>query len=326
MILCNHQGAAAVGCSESPFERSYHMGVGIVFPGQGAQHASMGDPWRAHPAWPAVVVRAEDVLGRPVGDVLAGEAPERTRDAQLAVLLSSLLAWEAVRDEVPDVTAFAGHSLGQVTALIAAGVLTFEGGLRFALARADATQAAADRQPGGMAALLGGSEAQVDAACAAAPGACFMANDNAPGQVVIAGTIEGLDAGIEAAKAAGARKVVVLRVDGAFHTPLMNEARQALLPQAHAMAMRVPIAPVVGNGDAVPHEDADWADRLTDHLVQPVRWRQSLETMARLGVESLVEVGPGTTLAGMARRTIPDVPVRNVSTPADAGVRVEVDR
>jgi [acyl-carrier-protein] S-malonyltransferase len=307
-------------------ERSYHMGLGIVFPGQGAQQGGMGVPWRAHPAWDSVVMRAEDVLGQPVGDVLLGEAPKRTRDAQLAVLLTSLLGWEAVREQVPDVTAFAGHSLGQVTALIAAGVLAFEDGLRFALARADATQAAADRRPGGMAALLGGTDAQVDAACAAAPGACFMANDNAPGQVVIAGTIEGLDAGIEAAKAAGARKVVILRVGGAFHTPLMDEARQALLPQLRDMPMHAPSAAVVGNGDATSHEDADWADRLADHLVQPVRWRQSLETMARLGVDSLVEVGPGTTLAGMARRTVPDVRVRNVSTPADAGVPVEVDR
>ncbi|HEX2040119.1 MAG TPA: ACP S-malonyltransferase [Acidimicrobiales bacterium] len=302
------------------------MGVGIVFPGQGAQHEGMGLPWRAHAAWDAVVGRAEDVLGQPVGDVLLGDAPKRTRDAQLAVLLASLLAWEALRPEVPDVTAFAGHSLGQLTALIASGVLSLDDGLRFALARADATQAAADRRPGGMAALLGATEAQVDAACAAAPGSCFMANDNAPGQVVIAGTAEGLDAGIEAAKAAGARKVMVLRVGGAFHTPLMDDARQALRPTLEGMAMAPPSAPVVGNGDAAPHQDADWADRLADHLVQPVRWRQSLETMAHLGVDSLIEVGPGTTLAGMARRTTPDVPVRNVSTPADAGVPVEVDR
>src|SRR5688500_14166045 len=302
------------------------MGVGIVFPGQGAQHAGMGEPWRTHPAWSAVVERAEHVLEEPVGEVLLGDSPARTRDAQLAVLLTSLLAWEAVRDRVGDVTAFAGHSLGQVSALIASGVLAFEDGVRFALARADATQAAADKAPGGMAALLGVTEAQVDAACAAAPGACFMANDNAPGQVVIAGTVEGLDAGIEASKAAGARKVMLLRVGGAFHTPLMDEARHALRPLLQELPMAAPSAPVVGNGDAVPHVDADWSDRLADHLVQPVRWRQSLETMARLGVDSLIEVGPGTTLAGMAKRTIPEVPVRNVATPADAGVPVEVDR
>jgi [acyl-carrier-protein] S-malonyltransferase len=302
------------------------MGVGIVFPGQGAQHADMGGPWRAHPAWESVVGRAEDVLGEPVGEVLLGGTPERTRDAQLAVLLTSLLAWESLRDQVPEVTAFAGHSLGQVTALMAAGVLSFEDGVLFALARADATQAAADRHPGGMAALLGADHTQVDAACAAAPGACFMANDNAPGQVVLAGTVEGLDAGIEAARAAGARKVMILRVGGAFHTPLMDEARLALRPTLQGMAMAPPSAPVVGNGDAAPHDDAEWADRLADHLVQPVRWRQSLETMARLGVETLIEVGPGTTLTGMARRTVPDVSVRNVSTPEDAGVPVEVDR
>lgn len=304
------------------------MGVGIVFPGQGAQTAGMGEPWRAHPAWEAVVTRAEDTLERPVGDLLLGAAaPERTRDAQLSVLLASLLAWEGVRGEFPEVTCFAGHSLGQVAALIAAGALSFEDGVRFALARADATQTAADRRPGGMAALLGATEAQVDAACAAAPGACFVANDNAPGQVVIAGSIAGLDTGMEAAKAAGARKVLVLRVGGAFHTPLMDEAREALVPLLQETPFSPPTAPVVSNGDAAAHVDAEgWAARLADHLVQPVRWRESNRTMARLGIEALIEVGPGTTLTGMARRTIPEVPVRNVATPADLGLPAEADR
>lgn len=304
------------------------MGVGIVFPGQGAQHAEMGLPWRDHPAWDAVVTRAEAVLDRPVGELLLGPAPDRTREAQLTLLMASLLAWEALRERVGRVVCFAGHSLGQVTALIAAGVLAFEDGVRFALARADATQEAADRQPGGMAALLGATDEQVDAACAAAPGACFMANDNAPGQVVIAGTPDGLERGADAARAAGCRKVLSLRVGGAFHTPLMDGARQALRPLLRETPVAPPSAPVVSNGDAAPHTDAGgWRDRLADHLVQPVRWRQSLETIERLGVRAVIEVGPGTTLAGMARRTIPDVPVGNVAVPADVGTSlVEVER
>jgi [acyl-carrier-protein] S-malonyltransferase len=303
------------------------MGVGVIFPGQGAQTENMGEPWRAHAAWDAVVTRAEGATGRPVGELLLGPAPERTRDAQLAVLLASLLAWEAVREEVGRVTCFAGHSLGQVTALVAAGVLSFEDGLRFAVARADATQAAADARPGGMAALLGVTDEQVDAAVQAAPGECFIANDNAPGQVVLAGTPAGLVRGIEAARAAGCRKVLHLKVDGAFHTPLMEGARDALRPLLAELPVQVPAVAVVSNGDAQPHVDADgWRTRLADHLVQPVRWRSSLEAMARLGVEALVEVGPGAALAGMARRTVPDVPVRNVSTPGDLGVFVEVDR
>lgn len=301
------------------------MGVGIVFPGQGAQAADMGAPWRAHPAWDAVVGRAEAVVGAPLEHLLVGPPAERTREAQLSVLLTSLMAWEAVRDEVGAVTCFAGHSLGQVTALIAAGALDFEDGVRFALQRADATQAAADRRPGRMAALLGADDAQVEAACAAAPDACWPANDNAPGQVVIAGTPEGLAAAVDAARAAGVRKIMALNVGGAFHTPLMEEARQALAPVLAELSLAAGSAPVVSNGDGMPYADGEgWRSRLADHLVQPVRWRACLETIAGLGVSSLIEVGPGAALAGMAKRTVPHVPVRNVSTPADAGVTVEV--
>lgn len=301
------------------------MGVGIVFPGQGAQAADMGAPWRAHPAWDAVVGRAEVAVGAPLEHLLVGPPAERTREAQLSVLLTSLMAWEAVRHDVGEVTCFAGHSLGQVTALIAAGALDFEDGVRFALQRADATQAAADRRPGRMAALLGADDAQVAAACAAAPDACWPANDNAPGQVVIAGTPEGLATAVDAARAAGVRKILALNVGGAFHTPLMEEARQALAPVLAELSLDAGSAPVVSNGDGMPYADGEgWRSRLADHLVQPVRWRACLETIAGLGVSSLIEVGPGAALAGMAKRTVPHVPVRNVSTPADAGVTVEV--
>lgn len=301
------------------------MGVGVVFPGQGAQAADMGAPWRTHAVWDAVVGRAEAAVGASLEHLLVGPPAERTREAQLSVLLASLMAWEAVRDDIGEVTCFAGHSLGQVTALIAAGVLGFEDGVRFALQRADATQAAADRRPGRMAALLGADDDQVDAACAAAPDACWPANDNAPGQVVVAGTPEGLASAVAAARAAGVRKILPLNVGGAFHTPLMEEARQALVPVLVDLAFEAGSAPVVSNGDGVPYDDGDgWRGRLADHLVQPVRWRACLETIAGLGVSSLIEVGPGVALAGMAKRTVPHIPVRNVSTPADVGVTVEV--
>ena len=292
------------------------MAVGILFPGQGAQAPDMGSPWRAHPAWDSVVGRAEDVFGASLEPLLVGPAAERTRESQLGVLLASLLAWEAVRAEGHDVACFAGHSLGQVTALVAAGALSFEDGIRFAVARADATQAAADNRPGRMAALLGATDEQVAAACAAAPDACWPANDNAPGQVVVAGTPEGVELAVEAARAAGVRKVMPLNVGGAFHTPLMAEASDALRPVLAAVDFAPGSAPVVSNGDGLPYADGDeWRGRLVDHLVQPVRWRASLETIAGLGVDSLIEVGPGAALAGMARRTIPHIPVRNVSTP-----------
>ena len=151
--------------------------------------------------------------------------------------------------------AFAGHSLGQVTALIASGVLPFDDGVRFAAVRADRTQAAADATPGVMAALLGATLEQAEAA-AAASAECWIANDNAPGQVVLAGTPAGLDAGIAAAKAAGARTAKPLAVGGAFHTPLMQPAADALCDDLASVPLAAPTAPVVSNDDGEPYSDA----------------------------------------------------------------------
>ncbi|MGH2685450.1 MAG: ACP S-malonyltransferase, partial [Actinomycetota bacterium] len=190
------------------------MGVAVVFPGQGTQRSGMGEPWRDHPAW-TVVEQAEEALGERVGRLVIDAPPEtlsRTREAQLAVLLTSLMAWEAARPALNGSVAFAGHSLGQVTALIAAGVLTLDDGVRFAARRAEVTQAAADHRPGKMAALLGATVEQAEDACTAAPDACWLANDNAPGQAVIAGTPEGLEAAAERARELGVKKVMALNV------------------------------------------------------------------------------------------------------------------
>jgi [acyl-carrier-protein] S-malonyltransferase len=194
--------------------------------------------------------------------------------------------------------------------------------MRFAVARAEATQAAADRRPGRMAALLGATPAQL--AAATSVDGCWLANDNAPGQAVVAGTPEGVDAAIDAAKALGLRKAVPLSVDGAFHTQLMAGARADLQPVLASLTLSPPAAPVVSNGDALAHRDgAGWRVRLADHLVSPVRWRDSLTTLAGLA-EGFVEVGPGGLLSGMARRTVPASPIRNVAVPADAALLVEV--
>jgi [acyl-carrier-protein] S-malonyltransferase len=291
-----------------------------MFPGQGAQRQGMGADWRDHDAW-YVVEDAEAVLERPLEGLLLEQPLDRTADAQLAVLLCSLMAWEVARPVVPQVVAFAGHSLGQLSALIAAGTLSFEDGVRLAARRAEVTQAAADRHPGRMAALLGAGDDELAAALAAAPHECWLANDNAPGQTVIAGTPEGVEAAAAAARSAGVRKVVPLDVDGAFHTPLMGEAREAFLPDLAGCAFHFSDMPVVSNGDARPHTDADpWAARLADHLVEPVRWRQSLETLAALGIDGLVEVGPGAALSGMAKRTVPALPATQAGQPIKAEV------
>jgi [acyl-carrier-protein] S-malonyltransferase len=279
----------------------------------------MGSQWQGAPEW-ALVERAEEVLDQEVSALLLDTDPARlrhTREAQLAVFLTSLLGWEAVKDTLGEITAFAGHSLGQVTALVAARVVAFDDGVRLVARRGELTQAAADTTGGGMAALLGADETQATAACDAAPDACWMANDNAPGQVVVAGTEEGLDAATAAARALGVRKVVRLDVDGAFHTPLMQPAADALSTALASIPLRPPEAPVVSNADASACTDADgWRDRLVDHLVRPVLWRQSLDTLVELGADTLVEAGPGKVLTGLARKARPDVATELAEVPA----------
>jgi [acyl-carrier-protein] S-malonyltransferase len=224
----------------------------------------------------------------------------------------------AVRDRVPEPVAFAGHSLGQVTALIASGALPLDAGVRFAARRAELTQRAADSHPGKMAALLGATPEQASEACTAAPDAAWVANDNAPGQIVIAGTPDGVDAAGARAKELGVKRVTPLNVGGAFHTPLMRDAADALPSELESVSFSAPAAPVVSNHDAKSYDDGDgWRDRLPEHVTVPVRWRASMETMVGLGVTSFLEVGHGSMLAGLAKRTTPDVPVRGIATPED---------
>ena len=306
------------------------MGRAVLFPGQGTQVPRMGEPWRADPAW-EIVERAEAAVGEPLA-VLLLEAGEdrlaRTREAQLAVMLVSLMAWEAVRESVDDLVAVAGHSLGQVTALVAAGALSLEDGVRMAARRAELPQEAADRTGGRMAALVGAGLEQAEEACRPADGAeqaCWIANDNAPGQVVVGGTPEGLEAAGERARELGVRRVLTLNVGGAFHTPLMEAARAGLEPVLADTAFAAPTRPVVSNVDARPYDDGDgWRSRLAEHLVRPVRWRESMESLVDLGAESFLEVGPGAVLGGLARRTVPDRKVLAVAVPDDVPPLMEV--
>jgi [acyl-carrier-protein] S-malonyltransferase len=304
------------------------LAVAVIFPGQGTQGAAMGAPWREHPAW-GVVERAEQALGEPLTHLLLAESADdlaRTRESQLSVLLTSLVVWDAAKDQVAAPVAFAGHSLGQLTALIASGCLPFDEGIRLAARRAEATQAAADRHPGKMAAVLGAEEAQVLEACGAAPDECWLANDNAPGQIVIAGTPSGIERATKAAGDLGIRRVMPLKVGGAFHTPLMEEAAKALRPILDGIAFGRPAAPIVSNADARPYGEATgWPERLERHLVSPVRWRGCMITLVdELGATTLVEVGFGSMLAGLAKRGAPGVPVIGVATPDDISPLSEV--
>jgi len=265
------------------------------------------------------------VLDRPVSALLLDAPAEdlaRTENSQLSVLLASLLAWEATKTAMhgggiqAEVVAFAGHSLGQITALIAAGALPLEEGLRFAARRAQVTQEAADARPGRMAALLGATPEQAAESCEGIED-CWVANDNAPGQIVLAGTPAGLESGTERARQLGVRKVMALPVGGAFHTPLMQSAADALAPVLADIEIRDTAVPVVSNSDAHPYTDgAGWRTRLAEHLVRPVRWRQSMNTLADLA-PAWFELGPGASLAAMAKRGQPDVAVQNVAHPED---------
>jgi [acyl-carrier-protein] S-malonyltransferase len=294
--------------------------VAVVFPGQGTQAPAMGAPWTDHPAW-KIIEQLESALGEPIAPLLLDASAEqlsRTRAAQLAVLCTSLVAWEAVRPHLDDVVAFAGHSLGQVTALIASGAVELEEGVLFAARRAELTQHAADTSPGRMAALLGATVEQAEDACSAAPDACWLANDNAPGQVVIAGTAEGLDAAVARAKQIGVRRATPLNVGGAFHTPLMTSACDGLRGVLANMSFAEPRAPIVSNHDGRAYDDgAGWRTRLEEHVAVPVRWRTTMETLVAMGADRFVEVGHGAMIAGVAKRTVPDVTVKPCGTPQE---------
>jgi [acyl-carrier-protein] S-malonyltransferase len=280
----------------------------------------MAAPWRDHPSW-VVIEQAEAALGEPLAHLVTdapAEALTRTREAQLAVLLTSLVVWTALEPRPEAPVAFAGHSLGQVTALIAAGVVSLEAGVRFAARRAELTQAAADAHPGRMAALLGATPEQAEDACTAAPDSCWVANDNAPGQIVIAGTPDGLAAATARAQEIGVKRVLALNVGGAFHTPLMDDATAGLTTEVAHLALSTPVAPVVSNDDAVAYSDGDgWRTRLPRHVSVPVRWRSSMDTLVGLGATTFLEVGHGSMIAALAKRGAPAVTVRNVATPAD---------
>jgi len=293
--------------------------VAIVFPGQGTQQPGMGAAWHDHPAW-KLLEQAEGALDEPLRHLLIDASAEelaRTREAQLAVLCTSIVAWEALRPLVDDVVAFAGHSLGQVSALIASGALDIEDGVRFAARRAELTQRAADEHPGRMAALLGATVEQAALACEAAPDECWIANDNAPGQVVIAGTPGGLELAVARAKELGVKRASALNVGGAFHTPLMASAAIAIDDALADVQFNAPIAPVVTNQDAQPRADADgWRARCASHVTVPVQWRTSMETLGALGADAFVEVGYGSMIAGLAKRAVPGTPVLSCADPS----------
>jgi [acyl-carrier-protein] S-malonyltransferase len=288
------------------------MRAALVFPGQGSQRPAMGAPWEATPAWDRVR-EASDLLGRDVGALLLHADAEQlraTREAQLTTFVTSLVVAASVPDL--EVAVVAGHSLGDFTALVAAGVLSFADGLHLVAERGAAMQEAADARPGTMAAVLGLDDDGVDAVCADVD-AAWPANYNAPAHVVVSGTVEGVAAAGQALKDAGARRVLPLPVGGAFHTPLMQPAQARLDAALATASYGAPVVPVVSGVTARAYDDV--ARTLSEQLVAPVRWRQTCAALAAYGVDTVVEVGPGGVLTGLVKRCLPGVRAVAVSIP-----------
>ncbi len=292
----------------------------FMFPGQGSQLHGVGRPWVDHPSW-ELVDEASQVAERDVARLLLDADPDElrdTRNAQLTTFVISLMVLDAVERLGVEPAMCAGHSLGEYTALTASGSVAFDEGVRLVAERAEAMhQAGADR-PGTMSAVLGLSDEDVDIACRRADDDVWVANFNAPGQVVVAGSPEGVAAASAVAKELGAKKSMPLHVAGAFHTPFMTPARDRLRKAIAQARPRDTDVPVVANVDARPHHRGEeWASLLSAQLSSPVRWRQSLLAMADRGVDAFIELGGGHVLTGMVKRTVPDARTFLVATPED---------
>ena len=294
--------------------------LAFTFPGQGSQRPGMGRPWADHDSW-ELVEEASEVAERDVARLLLdADADELkdTRNAQLTTFVSSLMVLDAVERLGIEPSFCAGHSLGEYTALTATGALSFDDGVRLVSERADAMHHAGQDNPGTMAAVLGLDDDQVEVACRRADSDVWVANFNAPGQVVIAGSPDGVAAASAVAKELGAKKVMPLQVSGAFHTPFMTPARDRLRKAIAEASPRDTEVPVVSNVDSLPHANgAEWSSLLSAQLSSPVRWKHCLLTLAEAGVKDFAELGPGGVLTGMAKRTVEGARTISVATPED---------
>ena len=286
----------------------------------------MGRAWVDHPSW-EVVAEASAAAGRDLESLLLDAPMEEltpTANAQLATFVLSLVVLDAIERLGLAPAACAGHSLGEYSALVASGAVSFDDGVRLVVARGEAMAHAGEDAPGTMAALLGISDDDAEAACQRAEGDVWVANYNAPGQVVVAGTTDAIATLTPIAKELGARKVLPIPVSGAFHTPLMAGARPALRKALGDASFGAPEVPVVANVDARVHNDpGEWPGLLSAQLCSPVRWRQTLETFAGLGLTSLVELGPGGVLSGLAKRSLPEIQSLAVSKPEDLDTLID---
>lgn len=284
----------------------------FVFPGQGAQFVGMGkDLYEQNAKARELFDKANQILGYRITDIMfngTDEELKETRVTQPAVFLHSVimaLCSEQTMDMV------AGHSLGEFSALVVAGALSFEDGLRLVYARAMAMQKACEQQAGTMAAVIGLPDDVIVKICdeVSAEGKVVVAaNFNCPGQLVISGSVAGIDEACEQLKAAGAKRALPLKVGGAFHSPLMEPAREELAAAIEATEVKTPLCPVYQNVDAQPHTDAaEIKKNLIAQLTSSVRWTESVQNMIAAGADDFTECGPGKALQGMIGRINKDV-------------------
>lgn len=283
----------------------------FVFPGQGAQFVGMGkDLYDNNPKAKELFEKANEVLGFRITDLMFNGTEEdlkQTKVTQPAVFLHSVILALTMGEEFkPDMVA--GHSLGEFSALVAAGALPFEQGLKLVEARALAMQKACEAAPSTMAAIIGMEDAQIEEICAQIDGVVVPANYNSPGQVVISGTNEAVAAACEKLKEAGAKRALPLKVGGAFHSPLMEPARVELAKAIEEADFATPICPIYQNVDALPHTDpAEIKANLLKQLTAPVRWSHIVANMIADGMTEAMELGPGNVLQGLIKRTSREV-------------------
>lgn len=285
----------------------------FVFPGQGAQFVGMGkDLYESSPLAKDLFEKANEILGYRITDIMFSGTDEdlrQTKVTQPAVFLHSVISARCLGDSFQPAMV-AGHSLGEFSALVASGALSFEDGLKLVYARAMAMQKACEAVPGTMAAILGLADEKIIEICEQVTregDVCVAANINNPGQIVISGTVEGVNKACELMKAAGAKRALPLKVGGAFHSPLMAPAKDELEQAINATLFHTPSCPVYQNVDGKPHTSPDEIKaNLIAQLTASVRWTQTIQNMVADGADEFTECGPGAALQGMIKKIAPE--------------------